>query len=390
MSEERLVPKLRFVGFDDNWQEIKFKDICSINQGLQIAISERFTENAPNRYFYITNEFLKENSDKKYYIENPSKSVICNKDDILMTRTGNTGKVLTDIEGVFHNNFFRINYNNDIEKYFLFYILNSNPMQNKILRLAGTSTIPDLKHDDFYNIKFNIPSFKEQEKISRFILIMDKKIDLLKEKYESYVNFKKYLMQQIFTQKLRFDYEEYTLKDVCEKIGNGYSGTQVNYETPFPVTRIETISSGIINYDKVGFVDEIPEKYLLNEGDILLTNINSMKWIGNSVYYDGKQKLYHGMNLMLLRTKKGFNSKYLYYYITYHNNWFKKMACQAVNQASINKTTLEKFKIKFPNINEQNNISNVLSSADLKIEQLNNEIDLIKKFKKGLLQQMFI
>ena len=142
--------------------------------------------------------------------------------------------------------------------------------------------------------------------------------------------------------KLRFDYEEYTLKEICEKIENGFSGTQVPYKTQFPVTRIETISSGKINYEKVGFVDEISERYKLKKGDILLTNINSLKWIGNAVYYDGEQELYHGMNLMLLRTKKEFNSKYLYYYISYNNKWFKKMACQAVNQASINKTTLER------------------------------------------------
>jgi len=29
------------------------------------------------------------------------------KEDILMTRTGNTGIVVTDVEGVFHNNFFK-------------------------------------------------------------------------------------------------------------------------------------------------------------------------------------------------------------------------------------------------------------------------------------------
>ena len=66
------------------------------------------------------------------------------------------------------------------------------------------------------------------------------------------------------------------------------------------------------------------------------------------------------------------------------------MACQAVNQASINKTTLEKFKIKFPNITDQNNISNVLTLTDEKIQSIQNKIELTNKFKKGLLQQMFI
>ena len=122
-----------------------------------------------------------------------------------MTRTGNTGKILTDIEGVFHNNFFRINYSDNVDKYFIYYLLNSNLIQNIILRLAGTSTIPDLKHDDFYNIDINLPSLKEQKKVSKFLKIIDNKINLLKNKLQRYIEFKKYLMQQIFTQKLRFD-----------------------------------------------------------------------------------------------------------------------------------------------------------------------------------------
>ena len=59
-----IAPKLRFSEFKDEWQISKLKDVCKINQGLQIAISERFLENGENRYFYITNEFLKEGSKK--------------------------------------------------------------------------------------------------------------------------------------------------------------------------------------------------------------------------------------------------------------------------------------------------------------------------------------
>jgi len=64
----------------------------------------------PDREFYITNEFLNSKSKTKFYIESASPNFIANKDDILMTRTGNTGKVVTDVEGAFHNNFFKFGY----------------------------------------------------------------------------------------------------------------------------------------------------------------------------------------------------------------------------------------------------------------------------------------
>ena len=339
------------------------------------------------KYVYFTDKFI---TSEGY---NNSSTKLVPKNSVLIALAGQ-GKTrgtvaINKIELCTNQSIASIIPNDNLYYKFLFYYLES---KYDYLRALSSSDggRGGLNLKLIRSIPIQIPSVDEQKVISNFINSIDKKITILERKYESYQDFKKYLMQQIFAQKLRFDYEEYTLKEICEKIENGFSGTQVPYKTQFPVTRIETISSGKINYEKVGFVDEISERYKLKNGDILLTNINSLKWIGNAVYYDGEQELYHGMNLMLLRTKKDFNSKYLYYYISYNNNWFKKMACQAVNQASINKTTLEKFKIKFPSITDQNNISNVLTLTDEKIQSIQNKIELTNKFKKGLLQQMFV
>src|SRR5690554_6948056 len=86
------------------------KDLCTVNQGLQIPISKRFKSDGKDRYFYITVQFLKTGFLEKFYIENPPKSSICNEDDIIVVRTGSTGQILTGIRGCFHNNFFKVNY----------------------------------------------------------------------------------------------------------------------------------------------------------------------------------------------------------------------------------------------------------------------------------------
>ena len=322
-----------------------------------------------------------------------SSAKLLPKDTILLSSRATVGEIsITLTECSTNQGFQSLITKNDVDNDFIYYLIST--IRNEFLRRSSGSTFLEISKNEISKIPINIPDLFEQNKISNFFSAIDNKIEILEKKYKYYQEFKKYLMQRIFSDqddKLRFaDYNEYSLKQILEKIENGFSGTQVNYETPFPVTRIETISSGIINYNKVGFVDHIPERYLLKEGDILLTNINSIKWIGNSVYFDGKRVLYHGMNLMLLRSKKEINSKYLYYYITYNNNWFKKMACQAVNQASINKSTLEKFIVKIPDFETQNNIANVLSLTDEKINRISNQVDLTRKFKKGLLQQMFV
>ena len=137
-------PTIRFKGFSDDWELRKFEDIFSVSQGLQIPIKDRFTEDGNNRYFYITNEFLKDSCSETYYIESPSESVICDEEDILMTRTGNTGIIVTDVNGCFHNNFFKIKYDKTVfSKRFICYLLSSPMMQKIILNSAGSTTIPD-------------------------------------------------------------------------------------------------------------------------------------------------------------------------------------------------------------------------------------------------------
>src|SRR3989344_5816973 len=162
----------------EKWELKKMKDICTVRQGLQIAIENRFKEPGENRYAYITIKYLR-NLENPEYIENPSKKVVCSEQDILMTRTGNTGTVITGVSGVFHNNFFLIDFDRDlVDKSFLVYYLGSEKIQRMILERAGTTTIPDLNHGDFYTIPFLMPNKKEQEKIAEILFSVDEKVSV--------------------------------------------------------------------------------------------------------------------------------------------------------------------------------------------------------------------
>lgn len=231
-------PKIRFNGYTEDWEQRKFGEIFSVSQGLQIPISERFTENGENRYFYITNEFLKDNCEEAYYIESPSDSVICNEDDILMTRTGNTGIVVTDVRGCFHNNFFKIKYDKtSFSKRFICYLLSSPMMQKVILNSAGSSTIPDLSHKSFYKINAFFPcSKKEQERVGIFLLNLDHLITLHQRKCEETKKLKKYMLQKMFPQngknvpEIRFSgftdvWEQRKLGEIADIVGGGTPST---------------------------------------------------------------------------------------------------------------------------------------------------------------------
>ncbi|WP_198517013.1 restriction endonuclease subunit S, partial [Helicobacter pylori] len=156
-----------------DWEIKTFRDISTINQGLQIPISQRLKAPTEHAKFYITIQAL--NNRKEFeYIKTYNESVVCHKDDILMTRTGNTGMVITNIEGVFHNNFFKINFDRTlINKDFLVYFLSLEQTQKTILKKAGTSTIPDLNHNDFYSLLIPLPPLNEQIAIANILSDVD-------------------------------------------------------------------------------------------------------------------------------------------------------------------------------------------------------------------------
>ena len=393
---------MRFSGFDDEWKKSNLGNISSNEMyGMNSAAKDY---DGFNKYIRITD--ISETSNK--FIPNPLTSpdgdledkYKLKKGDIVFARTGaSTGKtyLYDDNDRNLYFAGFLIKFHIDnADPKFIFYNTLKEEYLNWVSVMSVRSGQPGINSNEYKKLPIILPSLDEQNKISNFLTSIDKKIDLLERKHQFYQEFKKYLMQQIFTQKLRFadctgEWNLFKLGDIVELMRNGCSENQVSFETEFPVTRIETISKGILNFDKVGYVEKIDSSYLLQYGDILLSNINSLKYIGNCVFFDEDKPLYHGMNLMLMRFKDDFNKKYLFYYMKFYQQWFQKMACQAVNQASINQSSLKKFPFYIPpTIDEQNKIVNVIDDTEHKINSIEDQIIKMEEFKKGLLQQMFV
>jgi type I restriction enzyme S subunit len=144
----------------------KIRGLTNVSQGMQIAIKERHKENGPNRYKYLTVAYLNGRKDEEF-IESPRASVVCNKDEILMIRTGNTGQVVTNVEGVFHNNFFKIDWDKKrLNKNYLVYFLSNPGIRRDLLKRASTTTIPDLSHSQFYDINIILPPIELQNQFA--------------------------------------------------------------------------------------------------------------------------------------------------------------------------------------------------------------------------------
>ena len=166
-----------------------------------------------------------------------------------------------------------------------------------------------------------------------------------------------------------------SLRIHVSKIQNGITATQVDYsEDKFPVTRIETISTGNINFDKVGYIEDCTElnKYKLHKGDILLSHINSMSMIGNCAFFEGASDLYLGMNLLRLQPSDSTYPKFLFYCLKSANVTadLKSYAKPAINQASLSTTNLKRVKIPTPDYETQKEIADFLDRETTRIDQL--------------------
>ena len=402
IKEVQKVPKLRFSEFFGDWFEKRMRDIAKINQGLQIAISERYTEPIQGGYFYITNEFLREKSEKKYYIKNPPESVLCVDEDILMTRTGNTGMVVTGVSGAFHNNFFKIKYKKNCDRWFLYYYLNLRQTQNMLLKLAGTSTIPDLNHSDFYRIKINLPSLPEQQKIASFLTVVDKKIQQLTRKKELLEQYKKALMQKIFSQQIRFkdesgkDYqvwEEKHLEDVfVSKKGYGLSKESIAENGKFKCilygelyTTYSEVITNVINRTNV------IEGCLSQKGDLLIpcsTTTTGIDLANVTVLAEDEVRL--GGDITILRFTEFGDSLFYAYYLTHHKKYEMAKYAQGITIVHLYFNHFKRIMIAIPPVEEQSKIGDFILCIDEKMDRIKKQITETQQFKKGLLQQMFV
>lgn len=398
-------PELRFKNAQGHyfldWSERTLGQVCKINQGLQIPIAERFSESGTNRYFYITNEFLRKDSDKRYFIENPPASVLCNKDDILMTRTGNTGKVVTDVSGAFHNNFFKIKYERDLlNKTFLCEFLSLDKTQSLILKLAGTSTIPDLNHGDFYRIKIHLPELEEQNKIAKLLTAVVEKITLLTQKYELLAQYKKGVMQQLFSQELRFkdddgrdfpEWEDKVLGDITEMNSGGTPKSTIPdfYDGGIPWVSIADMT-------KQGKYVKTTERTISELG---LKSSSARLYPVNTVLYAmyasigecsiASLEVCSSQAILGIRPSKILRYDFLYQYLVSLKEVIKLQGQQGT-QSNLNQGMVKDFKIELPTLKEQAKIAKFLTVIDDKLSHTQNQLTAAKQYKQGLLQQMFV
>ncbi len=177
-------------------------------------------------------------------------------------------------------------------------------------------------------------------------------------------------------------------------VSNGTTADQVDEaENTIAVSRIETISSGSINFEKTGYVSisNAPDRFLLNPGDILFSHINSLPMVGNVAVYSGEKPLLHGMNLLRIQPRPDVSSEWVLYWLKSKNirQEVESRAKPAINQASVSTDSVRALPALIPSKPEQTQIARFLdyetARIDALIEEQKHLIELLKEKRQAVI-----
>ena len=261
-----------------------------------------------------------------------------------------------------------------------------------------------LDTSDLQSLEIHCPEKNEQTKIASFLLAVDDKVAQLIQEHELLSEYKKGVMQQLFSQKLRFkaddgndfeDWESDSIGNSVSFIKDGTHGTHKDDLTSdLMLLSAKNLKNGKVVIDdkdrRINFTEfsNIYKNYSLREGDILLTVVGTIGRV--AIFREEYEKYAFQRSVAFMRFKTAFPE---FVYQLFCADEFQKQLLirQVVSaQPGIYLGDLSKIELSFPCLEEQTKIANFLSSIDQKIDNVAAQIDQAKIWKKGLLQQMFV
>ena len=413
-KKKTLVPKLRFPGFEGNWKIITLGDLLTFKNGIN-SDKEKYGKGVKfiNVLDILNNDFI--TYDKIIgYVEVTEKEFEKNEvcyGDILFQRSSETrtevgqANVYLDKNksSVFGGFVIRGKAKYEYNPLFMNYLLRTPIARKEITDKSGGSTRYNVGQDTLSQVKLTTTTLPEQQKIASFLSAVDEKIQQLSRKAALLEQYKKGVMQQLFSGKLRFkdengkdypDWEEKKLGDVCEMTSSKrvYLNDYVNEGIPFyrgkeiSELRLNQLPSDLLYISKKRYNDFKFKYGVPLKNDILITAVGTL---GNVLRIRNDDPFYFkDGNLIWLRNISE-SSQFLEIILQWETKELIKTSIGSTQKA-LTMVELRKLTFNFPCIPEQQKIANFLSSIDIKIDGINQQLAQTQSFKKGLLQQMFV
>lgn len=417
------VPQLRFKEFDGKWNEKKYGQIFSFFSTNSFSRDKLNYEKGNVRnihygdihtkfetMFHLLNEevpFINEDVD----ISRIKEECYCQEGDLVIADASedysdigktielinlNNEKVLAGL----HTFLARPN-KQDVAKGFSGYLVQSWKVRKQVMTIAQGTKVLGLATSRLGKIKINLPSLPEQQKIAQFLTAVDSKLLQLTQKKELLAQYKKGVMQQLFSQQLRFkqddgsDYphwEEKRLGEIADRISTKNTSNEVNFVLTNSATQ------GVVSqqeyFDKeIANQNNLEGYYIVSKDDFVYNPRISASAPVGPIKRNKLQKGVMSPLYSIFRFKESLLEYFEHYFET--TNWHKYLHSVANfgarhDRMNITNSDFFKMPIPMPTYDERKKIANYLSAIDTKIETVTQQIEATQQFKKGLLQQMFV
>jgi type I restriction enzyme S subunit len=284
---------------------------------------------------------------------------------------------------------------------FFGYLMQTEKVRKQIKVLATGTSVLGISKTNLNKLDLELPSLPEQTKIASFLTAVDTKIDELNQKHELLTEYKKGMMQQLLSQKLRFkaddgsdfeDWEDRTLGEIASK------SLVKNKDESISEVLTNSATQGIIKQSdyferEIVTTSNLKGYYVVEMGDFVYNpRISSQAPVGP--IKRNKQCLGVMSPLYTVFTINEGDINYLEYFFesSVWHDYVKSVSNSGARHDRMNIKNQDFFDmpVLYPCLAEQTKIANFLTAIDQKINNAADQIDHAKTWKKSLLQQMFV
>jgi type I restriction enzyme S subunit len=430
-AKPKNAPELRFPGFASDWNESFLSDaITSLDAGVSVN-----SEDSPAvghelgilKTSCVTKGYFEPSENKR--VLDPSEigrlKEPVSRNSIVISRmntpalVGLSGLVTQDEKHLFlPDRLWAAKVASSHSPHWLAQLLASEKVRGQLSdRASGTSgSMKNITKGDVLSLSVVIPTLPEQRKIADFLSAVDGRIGQLSQKKALLEDYKKGVMQQLFTQALRFkddhgnDFPAWEEKKYSEiytfQNTNSYSRDLLTYEggevrnIHYGDIHTKFRSNFYLSQEVVPFIKpEVELKRIAKDcycrvGDLVIADASEdYADVGKCIeIMELGEKTLAGLHTFIARPRKGaISSGFGGYLMQSREVRLKIMTiAQGTKVLGLSKNMLCNIKLPIPHPDEQTKIANFLTALDRKIESVSTQITGMQTWKKGLLQQMFV
>lgn len=374
IAQQKFIPALRFLEFAEEWEYKQIGSICEIKTGDKDTKNKVTDGNFP---FFVRSDNVERIDTYSY----DGEAILTSGDGVGVGKNFHYYKGKFD----FHQRVYCLrNFKQSVSGRFIYEIF-SERFFRRVIRLSAKNSVDSVRIEMIAKMEIAVPSIYEQQKIAAFLSSVDTKIEQLSKKKSLLEQYKKGVMQKLFSQEIRFKDDQ----------GNDYPSWKSNVIGALFVVSaggdIEKVHSRSIkddifcypvyaNSEKAKGLHSYSDQYRIDQDCITVSGRGTL-----GVAHARFEKFFPIVRLLVLIPKEECDLIFFEHAVNVVH-----IFNESTGVPQLTAPQLTKYRLDYPIVQEQQKIANFLSIIDKKIELVVEQIKQIQAFKKGLLQQMFV